>query len=137
MLISRQNLLRTLPVLALLCGCQASGWSLSMNSDTLTPAVGIRTGGDTRDDQMAPNARRSPQTVPRRETTESELAAASTTDEPRADNAKPEALVASRSRFANWLSQRTRRRSPPDRIPLPITEQSRVETASHSPTDDF
>lgn len=135
--ISRQNLLRTLPVLALVCGCQASGWSLSMNSDTLTPAIGIRTGGDTRDGQQAPIARRSPLAVPRRVETESELAAASTTDEPRGDNAKPEAPVASRSRFANWLSQRTRRRSPPDRIPLPITEQTAVETASHSPTDDF
>ena len=132
-----REIIRSLLLLVALCGCRGSGWSASMNSDTMAPAIGLSLGGQPKSDRSS--ARTSMQSAAPSSRAEKTATLASGPDA----NASPvempksDAANSSRSRQANWWSPRTWRRSTPDRIPLPITDQTTAEATSPAPTDDF
>jgi hypothetical protein len=134
---ARHDIIRMLPVLVALAGCRGSGWSASMNSDTLSPAIGLSLGNQSKKPEELPQAhKQAPVQQPRSEKSAT-LASGSDAIVPAADMPKSDSANSSRNRQANWWSPRSWRRSTQDRIPLPITDQTTVEPTSAAPTDDF
>jgi hypothetical protein len=128
-----RNIARSLPVVVLLCGCRAAGWSVSMNSDSMSPTIGLHSRSESKE-------------LVAGQTQAQRRAAANHSEEPGAEvSSGPEdglraksdadAAVSSRTRFSTWLAQR-RRRSP-ERIPFPVTETPAVEPALREPADEF
>lgn len=132
-----RDIIRLLPLLVALCGCRWSGWSASMNSDTMAPAVGLSLGGQSKNNRESATARQQSAASPSRTERAATLASGSDANGPPAEIPKSDAANSSRNRQANWWSPRSWRRATPDRIPLPITEHTAAEPTSPTPTDDF
>ncbi|MBI5759226.1 MAG: hypothetical protein HZA46_11975 [Planctomycetales bacterium] len=132
-----RDLIRLLLLLVALSGCRGSGWSASMNSDTMAPAIGLSLGGQ-------PKKARSPAKSSLQSTAPSSrakktaaLASGPEGNVPPVEMPNSDSANSSRTRQANWWSPRSWRRTTPDRIPLPITDQTTAEATSPAANDDF